>query len=95
MPPASTPGGIPINGTPPVVTPNKDKTSIRIVSSGSTPWQRKLGFKGEEVEVTPLVPALVALVQTIDKDADAKAALSEFLRVLETAGVPDLLTGKA
>lgn len=95
MPPASTSGGVPVNGTSPVVVPKKDKTSVRIVSSGSTPWQRKLGFKGEEVEVTPLVPTLVALVQIIDKDADAKTALSEFLRVLETAGVPDLLTDKA
>lgn len=91
MPPASTPGGVPVNETPAVVAPKKERTSVRIVSSGSTPWQRKLGFKGEEVEVTPLVPTLVALVQILDKDADAKAALSEFLRVLETAGVPDLL----
>lgn len=84
-----------MNGNPPVTAPKKEKASIRIVSNGAKPWQRKLGFKGEEVEVTPLVPALVALVQLIDKDADAKTALSEFLRVLETAGVPDLLTDKA
>lgn len=95
VPPAPTPGGAPVNGNPPVTAPKKEKTSIRIVSNGAKPWQRKLGFKGEEVEVTPLVPTLVALVQLIDKDADAKAALSEFLRVLETAGVPDLLTDKA
>lgn len=92
--PAQTLGGAPVNGTPPIAAPNKDKASIRIVNSGAKPWQRKLGFKGEEVEVTPMVPTLVALVQLLDKDADAKAALSEFLRVLETAGVPDLLTNK-
>lgn len=72
----------------------KEKTSIRLVSSGNKPWQRKTGFKGEEVEVTPIMPTLVTLVQRIDKDAEAKAALSEFLRVLETAGVPDQLTDK-
>jgi hypothetical protein len=54
-----------------------------------------VGFGGEHVEVTPVVPALVDLVKTIDKDTDAKTALSEFLRVLESAGVPSLLTGKA
>jgi len=83
-----------VNGTSSVFEPKKDKASIRIVNSGAKPWQRKLGFKGEEVEVTPLVPTLVTLVQLIDKDVDAKAALSEFLRVLEAAGVPDLLTDK-
>ena len=73
----------------------KDRISIRLVSSGEKPWQRKNGFKGEEVEVTPLMPTLVTLVQLIDKDAEAKAALSEFLRALEVAGVPDQLTDKA
>lgn len=86
--------GTPVTGAPIASEPKKDKTSVRIVSSGLKPWQRKTGFKGEEVEVTPLVPTLVALVQLIDKDADANAALSEFLRVLETVGVPDLLAGK-
>jgi len=42
-----------------------------------------------------LMPSLVTLVQLIDKDAEAKAALSEFLRALETAGVPEQLTDKA
>jgi len=37
---------------------------------------------------------LIALVQAIDKDTEAKAALSEFLRVLEAAGVPKLLSGE-
>ena len=94
-PPSPAPGGATVTGTPPAPAPKKDKTSVRIVSSGAKPWQRKTGFKGEEVEVTPLVPTLVTLVQLIDKDTDAKVALSEFLRVLETAGVPDLLTDKA
>lgn len=105
--PAGTPapgGFVPpttVAGVPPVTTPapappaKKDRTSIRLVSSGDKPWQRKTGFKGEEVEVTPLMPTLVTLVQLIDKDAEAKAALSEFLRALETAGVPDQLTDKA
>jgi hypothetical protein len=75
--------------------PKKDKSSLRLVSTGSVPWERKIGFGGEQVEVTPTVPALVALVQTIETDSEAKAALSEFLRVLEDAGVPKLLTDKA
>lgn len=95
LPPSPAPVGNPVVETSPVAAPKKDKPSVRIVNSGLKPWQRKAGFKGEEVEITPVVPELVALVQLIDKDADAKAALSEFLRVLEAAGVPDLLTGKA
>lgn len=95
LPPLPTPVGNPVGGTAPVAAPKKEKSSIRIVSSGFKPWQRKAGFKGEEVEITPLVPALVELVQLIDKDTDAKAALSEFLRILEAVGVPDLLTDKA
>lgn len=89
-----TAGGSTITGTPPAPASKKDKASVRIVSSGVKPWQRKTGFKGEEVEVTPLVPTLVTLVQLIDRDAEAKAALSEFLRVLEKAGVPDMLVDK-
>lgn len=95
LPSAAVSGGAAVAGGSATPASKKDKTSIRIVSSGAKPWQRKTGFKGEEVEVTPLVPTLVALVRLIDKDADAKTALSEFLRVLETAGVPDLLTDKA
>ena len=41
-----------------------------------------------------MMPPLVTLVQLIEKDAEAKAALSEFLRALETAGVPDQLMNK-
>lgn len=94
--PASTPaGGTPVTVPAPAPAAKKDRTSIRLVSSGDKPWQRKTGFKGEEVEVTPLMPTLVTLVQLIDKDAEAKTALSEFLRALETAGVPDQLTDKA
>lgn len=96
VPPTTAVGG----GTtvaPPAPSPaaKKEKASIRLVSSGDKPWQRKTGFKGEVVEVTPLMPTLVTLVQLIDKDVEAKAALSEFLRALETAGVPDQLTDKA
>ncbi|MNK72916.1 DNA mismatch repair protein [compost metagenome] len=86
--------GQPVAGTTSPSPPKKDKVALRLVSTGSTPWERKLGFGGEHVEITPQVPALVALVQVIEKDAEAKAALSEFLRVLEAAGVPGLLTDK-
>lgn len=95
VPPTTAAGSPAVTALAPVPAAKKDKTSIRLVSSGDKPWQRKTGFKGEEVEVTPLMPTLVTLVQLIDKDAEAKAALSEFLRALENAGVPDQLTDKA
>jgi len=60
---------------------------IRLVDSGSAPWERKVGFTGEHVEVTPKIPELVELVQAIESDPVAKAALSNFLRVLEVANV--------
>lgn len=93
--PTTAAGVTPVTKPTPAPTAKKDRTSIRLVSSGDKPWQRKTGFKGEEVEVTPLMPTLVTLVQLIDKDADAKTALSEFLRALESAGVPDQLTDNA
>lgn len=94
LPSTTATEGTPV--TAPALAPaaKKDRTPIRLVSSGDKPWQRKIGFKGEEVEVTPLMPTLVTLVQLIDKDAEAKSALSEFLRALEMAGVPDQLTEK-
>lgn len=64
---------------------------IRIVDSGSVPWERKKGFTGEHVEVTPRIPELVDLVRAIDADTTAKAALSKFLLVLEQADVVRLL----
>lgn len=64
---------------------------IRIVDSGSVPWERKVGFTGEHVEVTPRIPALVDLVRAIDADTTAKEALSKFLLVLEQADVLRLL----
>jgi len=85
----------PVGGKKPPVgptPPKKDKSVLRLVSTGSAPWERKTGFGGEHVEITPLVPELVALAKVIDKDSDAKVALSDFLRVLEQAGVPKLLT---
>lgn len=94
LPPTTAAGGAPVAAPAPAPTAKKDRTPIRLVSSGDKPWQRKTGFKGEEVEVTPLMPTLVTLVQLIDKDAEAKTALSEFLRALESAGVPDQLTVK-
>ena len=75
-------------------TSKKDKSALRVVSAGSMPWERKNGFGGEHVEITPLVPELVALVNTIETDSEAKAALSEFLRILEAVGVPELLANK-
>ncbi len=93
-PPATATGGTSVVVPAPAPTVKKDSTPIRLVSSGDKPWQRKTGFKGEEVEVTPLMPTLVTLVQLIEKDAEVKTALSEFLRALETAGVPDQLTDK-
>lgn len=93
-PPKPAPGVTSVSGAPSPST-KKEGISIRLVSSGDKPWQRKTGFKGEEVEVTPQMPTLVMLVQLIDKDAEAKVALSEFLRALESAGVPDKLTGEA
>lgn len=93
VPPAS--GGQLLTGATTLSSPRKDKSAIRLVSAGSAPWERKIGFGGEHVEISPQLPTLVALVQAIDKDPEAKAALSEFLRVLETAGVPNLLVGKA
>lgn len=95
VPPTAAAGGTAATAPPPASAAKKNKSSIRLVSNGDKPWQRKTGFNGEEVEVTPLMPTLVTLVQLIDKDAEAKAALSEFLRALETAGVPDQLTDKA
>jgi hypothetical protein len=96
VPPTTAAGGGTTAAPPsPFPAVKKEKASIRLVSSGDKPWQRKTGFKGEEVEVTPLMPTLVKLVQLIDKDAEAKAALSEFLRALEAAGVPNQLTGKS
>ncbi|WP_303748747.1 ATP-binding protein [Stenotrophomonas pigmentata] len=73
---------------------NNVKTSVRVVNSGARAWQRKTGFNGEEVEVTQLMPELVELVRHIDRNSEAKTALSEFLRVLESVGVPELLISR-
>lgn len=65
--------------------------AIRIVDSGTVPWERKISFTGEHVEVTPKIPELVDLVRTIDEDPAAKEALSKFLLVLEQADVLKML----
>lgn len=65
---------------------------IRLVDSGSAPWERKIGFTGEHVEVTPRIPELVDLVRAVDGDPAAKIALSKFLLVLEQADVVKYLT---
>ena len=62
-------------------------SAIRLVDSGSAPWTRKLGFAGEHVEVSPVIPELVDLVKAIESDQEAKLALSRFLSVLERANV--------
>ncbi|MFN6195603.1 MAG: ATP-binding protein [Pseudomonadota bacterium] len=93
-PPGGGGSGKAPTGTTPTLTPKKDKSALRLVVAGNVPWERKTGFSGEHVEITPQVPELVALVRAIDKDGEAKAALSEFLRVLETVGVPKLLSGE-
>lgn len=71
--------------------PKGERSPIRLVETGSRPWERKTGFMGEQVEVTPRVPQLVQLVKAIDAGTDAKAALSEFLRLLEGRGVVEIL----
>ncbi|MCK6529690.1 ATP-binding protein [Myxococcota bacterium] len=86
-----TKGGTGAGATP---GPKKDKSPLRLVEGGTTPWERKNTFAGEQVEITHRIPQLVTLVRTIDKDNDAKTALSEFLRVLEQAGVVPLLAGR-
>lgn len=65
---------------------------IRLVDSGSTPWERKISFSGEHIEVTPRIPELVDLVIAVDGDPTAKAALSKFLLVLEQADVVKYLS---
>ena len=72
----------------------KEKSPLRLVQTGTAPWQRKNGFAGEQVEIGPALPELVALAQAIEKDPTAGSALSEFLRVLEMAGVDILLASK-
>ena len=74
-------------GGPKAKPPKGGMNPIRIVDSGSIPWERKTSFAGEHVEVTPRIPALVDLVKAIDSDADAKKALSMFLLALEQADV--------
>jgi hypothetical protein len=82
----TTPVAPPFGGAkprPPKPSPN----SIRIVDTGSKPWERKPSFTGETIEVTPRIPALVELVRAIETNTDAKLALSGFLKALEEVGV--------
>lgn len=80
--------------TPPPQPPKKERSPLRLVEGASIPWERKTGFAGEQVEISQRIPELVALAQAIDGDNEATKALSEFLRVLERAGVVQLLDGK-
>jgi hypothetical protein len=96
--PTTTTGGTGGTATPPPFGGAKPKSPkgagnlIRLVDSGTVPWARKNGFTGEHVEVTPKIPALVDLVRAIDADPAAKAALSQFLLVLEQAEVVKILS---
>jgi hypothetical protein len=87
--PAGGNGGAPTSpqpiGGPKPKTVKGAGNPIRIVDSGTVPWERKIGFTGEHVEVTPRIPALVDLVLAIDANPTAKDALSRFLMVLEQA----------
>lgn len=91
--PTTTTGGAFVPLTPPASRGPKPKplknsgNLIRIVDSGTIPWERKFSFTGEHVEVTPMIPELLDLVRAIDNDPTAKAALSKFLLVLEKADV--------
>lgn len=82
------------DSTLPLPFPQRERSSLRLVEGGELPWESKTGFAGEVVEISDNIPQLVSLVNAIEKDRDAKAALSEFLRVLEQAGVVDFLSGK-
>ncbi|WP_022976802.1 ATP-binding protein [Nevskia ramosa] len=94
-PAGTSPSPTPVSRPPAASTTptRKERSPFRLVESGTLPWERKNGFAGEQVEVSQRIPELVALIQTLDKDANAKAALSEFLRVLEIAGVMSVLVG--
>ncbi|GDX83663.1 hypothetical protein LBMAG42_54740 [Deltaproteobacteria bacterium] len=89
--PPPPPGNGPGKGGGKPKPPKGERSPIRLVEGGSRAWERKLGFMGEQVEVTPRVAQLVALVKAIEGDTEAKTALSEFLRVLEARGVVEIL----
>lgn len=74
-------------GGPKPKPPKPIANPIRVVETGTVPWQRKKSFTGETVEVTPRIPALVELIKVIDSNTEAKLALSRFLLALEGAGV--------
>lgn len=74
--------------------PASKRSLLRLVEGTQEPWERKTGFTGEVVEISEQIPELVSLVQVIAEDPEAQMALSEFLRVLERAGVVPILSGK-
>lgn len=78
-------------GTPKPKVAKGGVNPIRLVDSGSLPWERKTSFTGEHIEVSPQIPQLVDLVLAIDADPAAKEALSKFLLVLEQADVVKML----
>lgn len=85
-----TSGGVPTTPVPPSggvkAKPTKVVTSpIRIVESGKLPWTRGGGWAtADQVEITPVIPELVALAKAIEDNHPAKEALSKFLGVLES-----------
>jgi len=76
-------------------TVTSKKSPLRLVEGALVPWERKTGFTGEVVEISERIPELVTLVRTIDGNNEAKAALAEFLRALERAGVVPILSSKS
>lgn len=81
---ASPPAG---SGSARTKAPKGGVSPIRLVDAGDVPWERKVSFTGEHVEVTPKIPELVELVRAIEADPAAKVALAGFLKVLEEADV--------
>lgn len=84
-PPAKPKAPKPI--TPPL--PLAPSINIRLIEAeGQMVWQFKDGFLGNTLEINKSIcPALTTLVSAIGSNNDAKAALADFLRDLDQAGV--------
>ena len=101
-PPAGESNGTPTDGTPAAPTaptggkknkPTKGVASpIRLVESGKLPWTRGGWANADQVEISPVIPELVALAKAIDDNHPAKEALSKFLLVLESKDLVKHLT---
>ena len=84
-PPAKAKGDKP---TTPIL-PLAPSINIRLIEAdGQIVWQFKDGFLGNTLEINKsMCPALTALVAAIGSNHDAKAALADFLRDLDQAGI--------